>query len=328
MEDKIKKIIKKEFGIDPREIKQTSGGFSHHMYEVLIDKEPFSLLIRFSNNSEKKERDLRKEVYVLEEMKKAGAPVPKIYIFRKNEEKEEHDYMLIEKIRGIRLDTIWNGLSKEEKIEITRKIGQLMKKIHSIQLGKFGNLEEEGHIEVETQFKFKTVGEQHEYSPFLRQFFKDHFKDIALLFSYEHIKPEFITKLIQFIAKNKKEIDYKGPPVLIHGDMHPGHIFVEKTNGEYEITGLIDVEFAEPSCPEYDFIKLHRTGFFDDPDLKKALKEGYGKINEKAVLIYRIMRDVGYARVLFDSGNNELAEKILKETEERINKGITSQTSH
>jgi len=50
MEDKIPKIIEKEFNASVLEIKKITEGFSHYMYEVKINKEPFTVIIRFSNN--------------------------------------------------------------------------------------------------------------------------------------------------------------------------------------------------------------------------------------------------------------------------------------
>lgn len=319
MEDKIKTIVSEEFDADVISITPTSGGYSHPMYEVRITKEPFNFLIRFSNLSEKKERDLRKEVFVYEKLSKVGIRVPKILIFRKKDDNNEHDYAIIEKLKGKRLDTIWDFLSNEEKANISTKIGGLMKLIHSIKLEKFGKLNDSGEIEEEDKpFRFKTAGKQKTYSKFIRMLYKDSFKDIARLASYNHIDTNLISKILDFAIKNKKEIDYYGDPILIHGDLIPGHIFVEKVNTEYEITGLIDVEFAEPSCPEYDFIKLHRKGFFDDSNIKEALIKGYGKINEKAVLIFRTMRDIGFASVLLESGDNDFADKVLNEVEKRI----------
>ena len=99
-----------------------------------------------------------------------------------------------------------------------------------------------------------------------------------------------------------------------------GHLFVKKENFEYKIVGLIAFELAKASAPSNDFIKLHRQGFFDNLELKEALEQGYGKINEKAVKIFRIIRDVSFAQVLFESGSKELAIKIIKETEEKIKK--------
>ncbi len=311
-EDKTKEIIAQELKAKVISIKQTSGGYSHHMREVEIDKPPYHVFVRFSNISEKKERDLRKEIFVLEKFREVDAPVPQILAFKKNNGKEEHDYMIISKLSGTRLDTIWDSISQEEKIQISEEIGKLMKKLHTIKLEKFGTLEENGYIEGDDAFKFKQGGEQKKYSMFLRILLKDVFKEMARLTSYDHINPERIMKYLKFILKYKEMLDYQGPPVLIHGDMVHRHIFVEKKNGQYEITGVIDIEFAEPSCPEYDFIKLHRTGFFDDSQILQALKRGYGPIDEKKVLFYRITRDLMFAQVLIESGCNEQGGLCVK----------------
>ena len=97
-----------------------------------------------------------------------------------------------------------------------------------------------------------------------------------------------------------------------------GHIFVKKEKEKYQITGIIDVEFAEPSSPEFDFIKLHRQGFFEDKELLEALKKGYGEINEKAVEIFRMIRDLEFAQVLIFSGNSKKGNEIINQIEERI----------
>ena len=322
MEDKIREIIRKELNADTIKIEKATGGFSHHMYHVTINKHPFELLVRFSNNSEHMERDIRKEQWIIETLEKKDVPVPKIYVFKKRISNDEHDYMLIEKLKGTRLDTIWDTLSKEEKVQITIEIGKVMKKIHSVKLPKFGELEEGGHVNEEFGFRFRSDKEPVPYSPYLRNNLREFFKDYGRLFAFKDINIKFMNDLIELIIKNKQTIEYTGPPILIHGDMMPGHVFVEEKDGRYEITGIIDFEFAGPSCPEYDFIKLHRSGFFDHQYLKDALINGYGPINEKAVEIFRIMRDSALAQVLMASGDKEGAEKII----EKIKVMITSQS--
>ena len=101
-----------------------------------------------------------------------------------------------------------------------------------------------------------------------------------------------------------------------------GHLFVDKINEEYEIVGIIDFEFASSYSPEYDFIKLHRQGFFDDVELKRALKEGYGEINEKAVEIHRLTRDVAFAWTMLESGNEKLAEETLQKVEKKLDEEL------
>ena len=123
---------------------------------------------------------------------------------------------------------------------------------------------------------------------------------------------------------NIESLDYKGKPTLLHGDFHRDHIFVDKIKDEWKITGLIDFEFASSLAPEYDMLKLHRQGFFDEPELMKAFEEGYGKFDIKAVKVSRILRDIGFGCVWLDSGDPELGLKILNSVEERIDKDLNS----
>jgi len=316
MENKIKEIIKKEFDAEVIEVKSTTGGYSHHMYEAKIDKFPHEIIIRFSNNK-KKDVNLGKEKYVIDILDKNQIPVPKIYSFN-----EQEDYMILEKFPGIRLDTIWDSLTQEEKIQITKEIGKFLSKIHSIHFEKFGYIEEGGKIDSDIAFKFKTTGEPLKHSPYLRGLLKGYLEDLVRLISYKHLPKEFFSDYITFICNNLEILDYKEKPVLVHNDHMTGHLFVEKKDSEYKIVGLIDFELSISSAPADDFIKLHRQGFFDDFELKEALKQGYGQINKRAVEILRIMRDVAFAQVLFESGDKEKAEKIIKESWEKIKKNL------
>ena len=314
MENKINQIIEREFNAQVLEIKKITEGYSHYMYLVKINKEPREIIVRFSNNKEK-DVGLSKEKFIIETLRKNNIPAPKIHVFNEN-------YMILEKLSGTRLDTIWDFLPKHEKIQITKEIGMLLSKIHNIKLEKFGKIEGEGKIASDEIFKFKSMEEPISYNKFLREWLKASFEDLARILSYEHISPEFMNNLFAYLTENINKIAYKGEPTLVHGDFFPGHIFVEKINNEYKIIGLIDFEFSGSYSPEYDFIKLHRSGFFDDIEIKQALNQSYGEINEQAVEVYRIMRDLGFAWVSLESGNKELSDKTLKAIEEKIKKTI------
>jgi len=283
---------------------------------VSIDKAPNVVIVRFANNKDKRFA-LKKEEYVIKLLQEHGVPAPKIYAFN---EDSDGSYMILEKIRGNRVDEIWNSISKEEKMEISQKIGELLAKIHSIKLDKFGLIKEEGVIEEDIAFKFKQVGEPMVHSPFLRATFKKYNEDLSRLMSYHEISSEFISNYMKYLCDSRKILEYNEKPVLNHGDFFPGHIFVEKTDRGYQITGLIDFELACASAPSEDFIKLHRSGFFDDAELKEALKRGYGEINEKAVETLRTIRDVSFAQVLFESGDIKLGKEILGKVKEKIGK--------
>lgn len=319
MEEKIRFIIEREFNAKVLEIKRITEGYSHHMYEAKINKNPFEVIIRFSNNIDKSV-SLLKEKYVMDRLKEKGIPVPKIYSFHHPKEKKEDGYIIFEKFNGERLDLIWDSLSKKEKIQVTKELGRLLSKIHEIKLPQYGFIEEEGNIdsELNKQFKFRKESEEISYSPFLREVLIQSLKDFARLLSYKIVNPKFASDWMSYLSKNLHKIEFNKEPTLIHGDYMTGHLFVEKINGEYKIRGIIDFEFAQSTSPEYDFIKLHRQGFFEDEELKKALKESYGNINEDAVEMHRLMRDIGFAQMVLDAGDKELAEKTLRSVEEKI----------
>jgi aminoglycoside phosphotransferase (APT) family kinase protein len=317
-EQRIKGIIIKEFQAQALQINRITQGFSHFMYLVKIDKKPQEVIIRFSNNT-KGEFNLSKERYVLEVLRENNLPVPRIFAFYFPEDHKEEGYMILEKINGTRLDIIWDSLNRKDKIQIAEEIGALASKIHGIKLSAFGKIEENGKISSDDQFKFRKQGQEIPYSDFLRNYLQGPLKDLARLLAYKRISSDFVCSLMKYVSDNIDIADYQSEPTLVHGDLHSGHIFVEKTEGEYRIVGLIDIEFASSLSPEYDFIKLHRTGFFDDKEIKSALDKGYGRvINEKAVQYHRVLRDMGFVQVMLDAGNNELAEKTLKSIEERI----------
>ncbi|MBD3253160.1 phosphotransferase [Candidatus Pacearchaeota archaeon] len=317
MEEKIKLIVEEALDCRVLKIHKISEGFSHFNFEADINKEPKKAIVRFSNN-EKEEYDLAKEKFIIELLLKNDIPAPRILFFH-------DDCMILEKLKGIRLDTIWNSISKPERLDIVKKLGRLLKKIHKIKFKNFGKITKKGIIS-NKGFEFKKIGNKANYSPFLRECLSLFGEDFFRLLSYKHLSTEFVTKFIKVVYTNLDIIDYSGKPTLIHGDFHKSHIFVKKKNNKWEITGIIDFEFARSSSPEYDFIKLHRDNFFDDPEILKALIEGYGPINKKAVYIHRLMRDLGFAQVMRDSGNLKLSDRTIKDVEKRIKNPI-SQTS-
>jgi len=170
---------------------------------------------------------------------------------------------------------------------------------------------------------FRKGGDELLYNRFPRERLVDSLKEIGKMLSLKNLDEDvkkISSEFLNYLLKNTHKFSYSGKPTLVHGDFMLGHIFVNKINSEYEISGLIDFEFALSHDPEYEFLKLHRYGFFENKKIKTALEEGYNQlINEDNVLFYRIGRDFAYARVLLDSGNKEEAQKVLNFIREKIN---------
>ncbi len=326
MEEKIENIIKNDLGLKTIKIEEIKEGFSHNKFLITTDGVPKEIILRFENTSlSDKEKGLGAEKFVIEKMAEKSLPVPKIYSFNNSSKNLEEQYMIIEKLNGTRLDTIWENLSKEDKVKITKEIGKLLSAIHKIKLHKFGVIKAGGkiHSDVST-FKFKNNFKKETYhSKYIRQLIGNFSEDLGRLLSYKERK-ELPEKLMRYLMENIETLDYKGEPTLLHGDFHKDHIFVDKADSKWRITGIIDFEFASSLAPEYDMLKLHRQGFFDDPDLMKAFEEGYGKFDIKAIEISRTLRDIGLGCVWLDSGDPEVGLKILKDVEDRIDKSLNS----
>jgi len=313
MENKIKQIVKKEFNAEVIVTKRITEGYSHFIYAVKIDKPPYEIMIRFSNNTHRS-YNLAKEKFVMDLLTENNIPVPKIYTY----DLSDKGYLILEKFKDQRLDLIWEKLDKQEKLQITKEIGELLKKLHSIEFESFGYINHGGEIESDDIMKFRKQGEKQKYSVFLRDRLYFAMRDLSRLLSYKNSDPEFISLFMKHITQNLDNADYSGKPIFNHGDFQLGHLFVRKIYGKYRITGIIDFEFASASSPEYDFIKLHRQGFFDNPELEQALVESYGKINTKAVELHRLMRDLGFAWAVLEAGNKELSDKTIQDLKQKI----------
>jgi len=155
-EDKIREIVKKDLYAEVIEIKRITEGFSHYMYDIKINKFPFEVIFRFQN-APAKDTNILKEKWIMEKLKEKNIPVPKIHKFFFDDETET-GFMILEKFKGIRLDTIWDYLSDEEKISLSRKMGELIRKIHSIKLSQFGYIENYGKINSEEKRIFFQKG--------------------------------------------------------------------------------------------------------------------------------------------------------------------------
>ncbi len=305
----LKRILRKHFPKNKiLEISRISEGYSHYMYDCTLDNKNVILRISFNR---KEEVNIHKEEWMIKQYKKTGAPVPKIYAVKSE---KDFDYMLLEKFKGENLEKIWTNISRKEKIQVGEEIGKLLKKLHSITFKEFGEITDKG-LKVEESFKFRQAGKAVKMSPWVAKLFKDCFVDFSKLIAQDLVTKEQSAQIVKYLHSHTPMIK-KCKPVLAHMDFNLGHLFVQKINKKWKITGLIDFEFAKAYAPEFDFIKLHRSGVLEDKKVKQAIKKGYGnklhKDFDDVVLAYRISRDIGFVAYVAKAGNIKVAKKALE----------------
>lgn len=69
-------------------------------------------------------------------------------------------------------------------------------------------------------------------------------------------------------------------PVLCHNDFHEGNIIVNRVQGDWNVTGFIDVENAIAADPLLDLAKTESYSMRGDVTKRDALFDGYGALPE------------------------------------------------
>jgi hypothetical protein len=304
--------------------RKLNRGYSHELFEVETGAFPETVIVKFGKDVHEK-FSLGKEVRVLKIVELLGIPVPRVIYYDNSKTKFLSEFVILSKAVGEDLDKVWKKFNKKEQEEITKQMGEVLGKMHTVKFDTFGMLMPQGIYESD-KFSLKSVGEGPTVNPAMRELLLDAYCDLGKLSSHADIDAEFVANFAEYLSKNKKYAESYEEPALIHGDFDIINFKVKKIKGKWTITCLFDFEYAAAKARNYDFIKLHRLGFFEVPHLRKALLEGYSKyqkvdleIDEKVAYL-RNSRDIGYIDVLLRAGNIELANKLLQRLKKTIKK--------
>lgn len=100
------------------------------------------------------------------------------------------------------------------------------------------------------------------------------------------------------LDRHQAAIRYDGPPVLLHGDLHPRHIFASDS----ELTGIIDWGDISAGDPIFDLGRYSIGGEDTLPDLLA----GYGlEMTAELAVRFTAYRLVRMARVLYERLHHE-----------------------
>lgn len=293
------------------------------VYCAQLSKPKSSVIIKFSNQGLPR-FSLSKEKFVIELLSKYDIPVPKIYSLDISKIIIPSDCLILEKIEGNDLSDIWSDTSPREKYELAYKMGELLARIHQIKFKDFGDIGPEGLIPNPQNFRLKSVTTEILADRWLEYLLPDAFSEIGILISFTKSNIPFLSKISNYIIKNWSIISDENDPTFIHNDYWPENIIVKKEAGRWNIVGLIDFELSFSGAKEFDFVKLERWFFIDNPDIKVNFLNGYtknGSINKvfnELVHFYTVISNLGFINRLLSAGNVSLANKILNDTDKLI----------
>jgi Ser/Thr protein kinase RdoA (MazF antagonist) len=254
----------------------------------------------------KKGSPLAKEAYAMSVLAGLGFAVPKVFV-SSDTLLQEFNFLVMEKCTGSSFASLLPSMTLTEMEEAGRLIGVFMHEMHaSVSLASFGEFEDFNFAENSWRFSDAWVG----------KIVSEGFLYLADCVAENAMSTADVVTVVNYLCANKGVIA-NSSPTFIHGDVFPEHIFFERSsNNVLKISGFIDFGYASAKPFEYDFIKLHRSGMFENGAFMKGLKAGYGPALEEPtfldrVFFYRVVRDVGFSFFLLKNGAPEVAKSLV-----------------
>lgn len=199
-------------------IKRFTGGQINFVYQL---GDQFVLKI---------ERDLDVTLHQVSLVKMAvdaGAKVPNIIDSGENLGKR---YLLMERVLGEKLSTIWTMLEQDRKENFIKQICEQMKIFHSITFDKYSS---------QRPREFDTIREALDWQTSLVKIQTG---------TLDKITKDNVELVREFYHENLQILDERGTAVFVHNDLHFENILFD---GDI-ITGIIDFDFSRQFAKDYE----------------------------------------------------------------------------
>jgi hygromycin-B 7''-O-kinase len=164
---------------------------------------------------------------------------------------EGFNYILMTRLSGVAMTrAVWLTLSTNEQLRFISKLATGLREIHSLNAESFHN----------------------DWSEFV--------EDRANTFIERQIAHGVNSKVIEslpaYLDANLKLVPKEFPAVFLHGDVHFGNLRLEKSGGDWQVSGLFD--FADSRCgfQEYDFLAVGILMIQGQAEIQREFFKSYG----------------------------------------------------
>lgn len=164
---------------------------------------------------------------------------------------ENFDYILMTQMTGAattRAD--WLNLPKSEQLAFVSKLAINLKAIHSLDPDSF--------------------------DCDWREFVEDRAKTFIDRQIAHGVNAQIIDSLPEFIETNLKLVPTTAPTVFMHGDVHFGNLRLEKSNGDWLVSGLFDFADSRRAFYEYDFLAVGILMIQGQSEIQREFFKSYG----------------------------------------------------
>lgn len=186
-------------------------------------------------------------------------PCPRVYAQDSTGSVIPNPYLLIETLPGVHLGAA--SLTGAPRADVDRQLAAILLELHSHHRGTFGNIDAPGPA------RWAEV-----FVPRLESLRRD--PDAQL--------PRPVRDDVDFaLARAQRAFSEQGPPTLVHGDIWSANIMVERRDGVWRVTGLVDpgAQFADVEY-ELAYLEVFQTvsrRFFEVYTASRPLRPGYAQ---------------------------------------------------
>jgi len=198
--------------------------------------------------------DLERELYPLLE-RNPCIPAPALIAHGILHDRIQWPYIVMDSKPGKPIREVRREIARANRIEIASCMGQIVRELHRTPLGQVHGLDSApgGWMRFAQARRTDCVGEHRE----------------------EGVLPEAVIEqiptLFEFVEGDLKEPSL----VLLNGDLTEDHLLVERQNGRWRVSGLIDFADAFIGQREYEWIALWFGALDREAECLRAFMESY-----------------------------------------------------
>ena len=233
------------------------------------------------------EFDMEKKLIEVLGMNEA-VPVPRIMAAGQYQDRATWSYLVTEYRSGHTLDDVRSEITRDELMSISRRVGLVVKALHETDVGAFDGLHTGESWDDLVDRRGREV--------------------LAELFDRGLIGPRVVEELADILCDaiiNSK----RNPRTVVHGDLESDHILLDRMDGEWRVTSLIDFGDAKIGVRDYEWMPLW-LGLFDrDIEAMRAFLDAY---DPSLLADSEFPRRVMAWTLLHDFGTKAVADSLKK----------------
>ena len=237
-------------------IQRLHGGMINSVLRLDFNHEPFSAVIKLNRPGYSFQEEANALNYLHTHTR---FPCPRVYLEDGSSFRIPYTFLLLETIAGVSMDSA--SLSTTDHEELDLQLANILMELHTHTRPTFGGVDDPGHERWLDIFLPRLVGTRSE--PVIEQ----------------RLSQEVLANTDYAIRAAGTILLDQGQPTLIHGDIWAANILIQRNNGCWQITGLVDpgLQYADVEM-ELAYLEVFNTAhptFFKAYTSHFPLRPGY-----------------------------------------------------